>query len=352
MSKRFQRERLLISTLGAFVLGDFLSCTTHPPIEPVSPAPSQAAIVAPYSSVQERIALAIAEASPPADPADRHARDAAGDRLARCKELIDAAGESLVWGGFNEKQGYDPAASKLTIFNSRVWAKLYLSTFMFPGPHEVRQEGQYTVLEMEAKFRDGLDAGDYPYPFWHSAKKWQGYLDVRRIAFVFDGDLLIAAYRQPVHDPAQPMANRSWDGKWQWTGPSGESEPRASLYKYLLSPENPHTAQLETAYRNLEERCRAQACMSCHAPDNTAQSAKLYMLNYPNQALVARHELVKVLKEDKMPPLDITTGKPAGLHDDAVRTELLRLAEVFEKEADAALKFEQDHATTATLLEK
>jgi hypothetical protein len=45
-----------------------------------------------------------------------------------------------------------------------------------------------------------------------------------------------------------------------------------------------------------------------------------------------------------MPPADPHTGARAGLADQEQRWKLLALAEQFEREADAALAFEEAHA--------
>jgi hypothetical protein len=300
---------------------------------------------APPSSLQDRIAKELAAASPMADPSDMHARDLAGDNLSRIADLQRAIGEQILWGGYDEKLGFDIPQYKITAFNGFVWAKLYLSTYMFPGPYEIQKEGARTILEVRAKFRDGLDPGDYPYPFWHSPKKWQGYLDTQAVIFLFEGDHLIAGFRKAIHDPAEPLAQKPWDGRWHWENAAGQAEPRVSLYTYLLSPQNPHGASLDQAYRELEGRFRAHECLTCHSPDNVARSAKLFMLNYPNQALAGRHELMTVLAKDAMPPLDADTGRSAGLHDEDARQELLRLARKFEAEGDAALEYEHAHAS-------
>jgi hypothetical protein len=63
-------------------------------------------------------------------------------------------------------------------------------------------------------------------------------------------------------------------------------------------------------------------------------------LNYPNQSLIARRNLVQVLKDNEMPPKDTEKHKHAGIDDEAKRTELIRLAEAFVKVADAAVAFE------------
>lgn len=292
------------------------------------------------ASLQERIARQFAEASPLADPGDARARDAAAEKLVECREFRKATGQRVIWGGFDPTKGYDPKSYLLTEFEPLVWLKLYASTIMFTGEQQVRKEGPYTVLEMKAKFRSKLDAGDYPYPFWHTPKKWQGYLDLDSVAVVFEGKQIIAAYRIAKSDPAKPLAERPWDGKWQWTDADGKEQPRVTLFSYLFAADNPHRTAVDQAYRRFEAQFRAQNCHTCHAPDNKGKSKALLMMNYPNQSLIGRHKLVQILKENKMPPEDLEKKLPKGLTDHAVRGELIQLAKTFVKEADAAVAFE------------
>ena len=291
-------------------------------------------------SLPERIARQFAEASPLADPGDATARDEASAKLARCRDFIAATGERVLWGGCDPVKGFDPKNYTLTEFDPLVWLMLYASTIMFTGEHEVRMEGPYTVLEMKAKFRSNLDPGDYPYPFWHSPKKWQAYLDLVSLCVVFEGDQIVATYRVSKSDPAKPPVAREWDGKWHWTDADGKEQPRVALFSYLFAADNPHRASVDESYRQLEARFRAQNCTSCHAPDNAGKAKELLLLNFPNQSLVSRRKLVEMLAEKTMPPEDAEKTHPAGIADDAVRTELIQLAQTFVKEADAAVAFE------------
>jgi hypothetical protein len=308
-----------------------------PVAQPTTPPAAAAA------SLQDRIARGLIAASPTADPADARARDAAAQRLSQLGELLGATGERILWGGFDAQKGYNPQAYRLTEFSPLVWAKVYLSTFTFPGAYEVRREGSFTVVEVEARFRDGLDSGDYPYPFWHSEKKWQAYATTRAVLLIFERDQLVAAYRKAAPDPAPTTTTaRKWDGRWRWTDAHGE-QPRVTLFTYLLSPDNPSLAKLDRAYRALEDGFRRTNCVGCHAPDDVAKASSLVLLDFPNQALVARHSLVETLRRNKMPPANHDTGALPGLADEAVRGQLLVLAEQFEREADAALAFERAH---------
>ena len=297
------------------------------------------------ASLPEQIARQLAEASPLADPGDAGARDVAAAKLARCRDFTEAAGERILWGGCDPVKGFDPRTYSLTEFDPLVWLKLYASTLMFTGEHEVRAEGRYTVLEMKAKFRSNLDPGDYPYPFWHSPKKWQAYIDLASLVVLFEGDKIAAVYRTSKSDPAKPPVERKWDEKWHWTDAAGKEQPRVALFSYMFAADNPHRASVDESYRRLEARFRAQDCTSCHAPDNAGKARELLLLNFPNQSLAGRRKLVEMLAEKKMPPEDIEKNHPAGIADDAVRTELIRLAQTFVKEADAAVAFESSRKT-------
>jgi hypothetical protein len=309
-----------------------------------SASPLAVAATAAHSSVsvQDRIAHELLEASPLADPADAKARDEAAERLTAAQDLLGAFGERVLWGGFDPQKRYDPKANTVTELSPIVWAKVYLSTFEFPGPYEVRREGPYTVLEIAASFRDGLDSGDYPYPFWHSAKKWHAYVNTRALLLVFEHDRLLAAYRRPAPD-SEGAAARNWDSRWRWTDAEGHERPRVALFTYLLSPDNPWLTRLDRAYRDLEVEFRGNNCVSCHSPDNPAKASPLLLLDFPNQALVARHTLVETLRGNKMPPADPKAHKEAGVADSAVREQLIVLAEEFRRDADAALAFERTH---------
>lgn len=308
--------------------------------------------------VAERIAKQLIAASPVVDPANAAARDEAGCRLADCADLMEAAGTRILWGGFNPAQGYDPdayrlidtsddTAFQLTELNPTVWAKLYLSTFMFKGAYTMRTEGRFTVLELEAEFRGKLDPGEYPYPFWHNPNKWTAYVNAEKVALVFSSGRLLSAMRVAPDPLSLKLIKRDWDAQWTWTNEKGEPQPRVALYSYLFSKDNPHVADLDASYRRLEKTFRDQNCLSCHEPDNRSRINDLLLLNYPNQALIARRSLVAVLEDNKMPPGNELAHEPTGIQDEAVRKELITLAQEFERTADAAFAYERLKKATA-----
>ena len=302
----------------------------------------------------ERIARQLIAASPVVAPDDSKARDAAAAKLAACDDLMNAANGRILWGGFNPKQGYDPEAYRLndlahddyfqlSEFHPIVWAKLYLSTFMFPGPYRVHREGRFTVLELDAKFRSDMPPGDYPYPFWHSPNKWTAYVKVERVMLVFAPGRLIAGLRRSPDPISVEQIRKPWDTKWLWTDADGNPQPRVALYSYLFSKDNPHVAGLEQSYRELEKNFRAQNCMLCHEPDNRSRINDLLLLNYPSQALIMRRTLVAILEGTQMPPGNEEAHEPQGVQKPDVLAEMTRLAKLFEKQADDAFAYEQAH---------
>jgi hypothetical protein len=276
---------------------------------------------------------ALVTACPVAAANDAAAREACADALTDMTELRDALTDPVLWGG--QPDGFHAADlltdASLTQFDPRVWRRMYLSTFMFEAaPSEMEQDGKYQVLRMRVQFRNKLDAGDYPYPFWHSGKKWTAYEQATEVLFVFDSAGRIPVAVRTTPDPTHEHDPRTWDGVWTW---NAGQEPHVSLYTYLFSPGNPHVAALDTAYRSLEETMREQDCSKCHSPSNSAMALHLELLNYPNQALTARHKIAHLIQINAMPPV-------TGIPSDDTRADLIQRAMTFANAGDAALAYE------------
>lgn len=305
-----------------------------------SRAESAASVAGPGASLPQRIAREFAQASPPADPGDARARDLAASRLAGCGAFLAATGDRLLWGGCEPVKGYDPGTYSLTELDPLVWLKLYGSMLMFSGQYEIKPSGRFTVLELQATFRGNLDPGEYPYPFWHSPRKWQAYVDLRSLCVVFKEDKVVAVYRVAEPEGASPAAERKWDGAWRWTDAAGNPQPRVALFSYLFSGDNPHRAGVDDAYRRLEKELRAHECTTCHAPNNAGKAKALLLLTHPNQSLLARRSLLRTLENNEMPPADDAGHTAVGVGDAEERAELIELARSFVREADAAFAFE------------
>jgi hypothetical protein len=151
--------------------------------------------------------------------------------------------EPFLWGG-------QPSVGKYAIdkgttrFNARVWRRLYAATFMFDACFSVEQVDAQTILHVPVQFRGAMPTGAYPYPFWHSQKKWDAYSYATTIHFVIENGRVIGALRGASQDTTRQKTPHAWDGQW--------GTPRVSLYAYLLSETNPFATRLDDSYRALE----------------------------------------------------------------------------------------------------
>ena len=109
-----------------------------------------------------------------------------------------------------------------------------------------------------------------------------------------------------------------------------------SLCNYTLSPDNPNRAALEAAYRDFESATRP-FCTACHNPGNPANVNPLVFFTHPSQALVARHDIVRRLQANTMPP-------KTGIADEKARQNLIVLAQRFVELGDTALAYESSQA--------
>jgi len=287
------------------------------------------------------IAKGLIEACPAGvNPADEAARNDCAGKLTSFTGLRNAMREPFIWGGQAASGGY-ALDLKTNKFNARVWRRMYLSTFMFDNDYSIEQTADATVLHMPVTFRGAMSTGAYPYPFWHSPKKWEAYNYATTIHFVIQNGVIPGALRSTEQDKTRPKVAHSWDGLWRWQQ-AGVQMPYVSLYDYLLSKDNPHAGQLNESYRALEARMRQHNCQACHAPDNQGESQQLEFFVYPNQALAGRHDIVTQLMTNEMPPEDNTLHLPAGIPDSSERDLLLKLARDFEVAGDDALAWEGD----------
>jgi hypothetical protein len=278
-------------------------------------------------------------------PADEAARNDCAGKLTELAVLRDAMREPFIWGGQQPGAGYrlDTSTNK---FNARVWRRMYLSTYMFGTDYTIEQPpgSDTTVLHIPVTFRGAMPAGAYPYPFWHSAKKWDAYNYSTTVHFIIQNGVVTGALRSADQDTTRPKVAHGWDGLWQWEQ-NGVQMPYVSIYDYLLSKGNPYADKLDDSYRALEARMRQNNCQACHAPDNQGNSAQLEFFVYPNQALTGRHDIVTQLISNAMPPEDNTLHLPPGINDPDERTGLLQLARDFEIAGDQALAWEGENKT-------
>lgn len=311
-----------------------------PPTPTDQPAPPAAKVEFDFAA-ETALAKALAQCSPIADPADSKARDAAAERLGALSDLLDHAEFHVLWTAFDPAKGIDLDSNKFLQFNPLVWAKTYLSMFMFTGKHEVRKDGDSIVIELEARFRGGLPPGDFAHVLWFTPESWNAYAMTESVLIVISEGKIGSAFYKAGKTPSKFTAP-PWKERWRWSDDKGIAQPRVSSYSYLFSPNNPHTGALDKSYNAMLTGLDAHKCFACHSPDNKANADLLVMLRYPNQALAARHALAAVLREETMPPGDIRRGVQSGIHDEKARKEMIKQADEFDKQAEAALKFETE----------
>jgi hypothetical protein len=287
----------------------------------------------PEEVLAKNIAEGLIAASPIADPADEGALRKAAAKLTQFTLLRDALRNPILWGEHAPVTSYRPEESNLNVFNSYVWRRMYLPLFMFSGDYRIEKQEGLTLLNIDCRFRYALDAGAYPYPFWHSDKKWVSYELATRLIFVFENGKIIASYRSETQDPSRPKITRAWDGRFRWVDDRGKEMPYVALFNYLFTPSNPYVGQLDAAYRALEAEARQYNCAYCHSPSNPANMNPLRLINLPNQALSIRHQIVTSLRDNKMPP---------GGHnwDREQQNKLIELAKAFAVLGDRALEYD------------
>jgi hypothetical protein len=288
----------------------------------------------------QQIAQALTTSCPMSGAADEQARAQCAANLSDSKSLAAVMQEPFLWGGQKPGSSYHLEESNTNRFNVFVWRRMYLSLLMFPGNMTIEQTADgLTVVHMPYQFRNALDMGSYPYPFWHSKKKWDSYQLAPEIALIIKNGKWIGALRSPDQDMSHSQVAHTWSGQWRWEQ-GAEPMPYVSLYKYLLSPKNPNVERVDAAYRALSDGLRAQSCFMCHSPDNHANQTQLEFFNYPNQALYSRNSIISDLQANVMPPPNNDLGLPAGIANTDDRQELITLAQEFKAAGDAALTYE------------
>ncbi len=298
-----------------------------PVSEPVSESVSEV-----DAAVPAQLAKAIVAACPMADPGAQKAQTQCADKLTKLALLRDSMAREIRWGGQKVANNYNLKENPTTSFDPLVWRRMYLSTFMFSGEPRVEEQDKLTIIHLPVQFRNKLSAGAFPYPFWHSEKKWTSYQQAKEVMLIMENGKITGALRSLDKDQQRPVLPRQWDGQWSWKK-QGKSEPSVVLYQSLFSPDNPHVKALDATYRAFEKEMRPHSCLACHSPNNATKMNPLLILNYPNQALTLRHETVREIAEKLMPP-------EGGIVNDQDRERLVKLAADFAKIGDQALAYE------------
>jgi hypothetical protein len=296
------------------------------------------------------LAASLAQACPMAAADDAAAHEACRRHIGKG---ADAAMReySFLWGG--DQPGVALKEKNTTIFRGDLFQDLYLSLYMFTGNYKVSTAKDGTkVIAVQAYFRNGLPPGNYPYPFWHSDKKWGAYEKSNEVRFYYgeDGKIRFAGRSDAGSETqrgryahVQPPA---FAGNWTWTDAQGARQPAVSLFSTNYSADNPHVAALDSAYRKFALTLRDGDCVGCHSPDGHKKMHTLTLLQTPMHAASNIDEVLREVRSNKMPLDDY--NDPKKLRTD-LRNDLLATGDAFQgllKKADA---WERDQGRVRSL---
>ena len=282
---------------------------------------------------------------PLASPSDQAALDSCRRALYRDSAFRNALAPVVLWGR-PSPDGRMLRETNLTQFKPDVMSGLYMPMFMFLGEYEVSFDPTERLYRarIPALFRNALDAGQYPYPFWHNAKKWTDYESANELTFWIDPKqmkITVMQFSARGHpDPrlmTAPYVRPPFDGKWMWTDAQGQSQPRPTLFVGLLRDRNPYLLQLEGAYRDLAGELRKATCNECHVPDNYAGMKRLVLMQTPVHAAGEIKRIMRAVRGDKMPLDDNGLYKEL---DPSLKATLLKYGASFESLVDAARDWE------------
>jgi hypothetical protein len=236
--------------------------------------------------------------------------------------------------------------TNLTQFAADVVSGLYMPLFMLTGEYEIGFDPTERLYRarVQALFRNALDPGQYPYPFWHDAKKWADYQAANEMTIWVDPDrvkiVIMQFSARGKSDPrltSVPRVPPTFDGKWMWTDTNGLSQPRPTLFVGLMRSTNPYLGQLEGTFRDLAGELRKGTCNECHAPDNYTGMKRLILMQTPVHAAGEIKRIMRAVREDKMPLDDVGLFKEI---DPGIKAALLKYGAAFESVVDAAREWE------------
>jgi hypothetical protein len=305
--------------------------------------PAQALVQA--RQVAAALAHELTARCPLADPGSTAAFDACRQALFGPSTMRAQLSANVLWG----RQRVSTARladTSLTQFAPDVLTGMYLPLFMFNGEHKVEwvESEKLVRIRLRTAFRNRLQPGQFPYPFWHDAEKWSMYQSANEVLLWWHPSRArITAAQFTVHGEQAPLARsepvppHAFEGQWMWADAQGKAQPKVTLFDGLFQADNPYMASLDGAYRKLALRLRDGQCDSCHVPDNPHKTKRLVLLQTPAHAAGEIRRVLKSLQTDRM-PID-ETGIEASLPP-KVKQALLDDGEAFARLVDAAKAWE------------
>ena len=284
---------------------------------------------------------------PLGDPGDQEALDRCRAALFRDSYFKRNLARIVLWGRPGAAPNTRLKDTTLTQFSGEVLSGLYLPLFMFNGNYRVDYdpiEARYRA-RLEGLFRNNLIPGQYPYPFWHDAKKWNDYQRANGITLWIEphtAKIVVAQFsRQEGADPrlnTPPRTPPAFDGKWMWVDDNGALQPKPSLFIGLFREDNPYLEKLQTTYKDLALALRNGTCGSCHAPDNPEKMKRLVLFQTPVHAAGEIKRMMAAVRTDRMPLDEIGIEKEL---DSETKAVLLKFGAAFESTVSAAYAWEK-----------
>jgi len=253
-------------------------------------------------------------------------------------------GDQVLWGG--DQLTLKIKKRHLTKFNPRIYQTMYMPLMTFTGKWSIGHDTleNRDTIQLEAYFRNALPPGEYPYPFWHSADKWNAYETMNRLSLYLDeaGKIVVATRGSAGSydargDYAHVQTPAFEKDRWLWTDPNGKQEPEVSLFSAHYAPNNPHLPALDRAYKAFALRMRDASCVQCHNPSNPADADWLTLLQTPEHASGEVDRVIAEVKSGAMPQDDLGLRKEI---DPKLRADILKTAQAFRAELTAADKWE------------
>src|SRR6476661_1714733 len=297
------------------------------------------------AQMASEVALELQQVCPPASPSDQAAFDRCRRSLFGDSALRRNLAPRLLWGRRNQDAGVALKDTNLTQFAPDVIAGLYLSLFMFSGEYSteyVERERLY-LIRLRAGFRNLLQPGQFPYPFWHEEAKWGVYQAANSVLLWVNpktAKIVIGQFTERGSSsavvPTEPITHE-FDGKWMWIDKDGRIQPQVTLFDGLFRGDNPYLSKLDVAYRTLALRMRDAQCENCHIPHNPNSMRRLVLMHTPAHAAGEITRLMKAVREDRMPLDD--TGAEEAL-EPKLKRALLESGGAFEELVKAAKDWE------------
>lgn len=257
----------------------------------------------------------------------------------------------ILWGRQNDAT-LPLKETHLTQFSPEILSGLYLPLFMFNGQFKVsfNEREKLYQASLGATFRNRLQPGQFPYPFWHDANKWSVYENARTIVLWIDPftarirAIQFSAAGDPVAGVTNSKASQpAFDGQWLWTDAKGQTQPAVTLFDGLYRSDNPYKPQLDKTYRDFAIALRESQCLSCHVPNNPEKMKRLVLLQSPAHAAGEIQRVLKSVREKKMPLDDLGVEKEL---DPALMKVLLEKGGEFEKVVNTARDWELKQTTS------